>query len=158
MSLKANSFIKAPAIVNNDAIYFLPKMESSQLSPTINYIMASLSSLCFSVSIFKFSCWVIRRSFAGLSVLFIIITLSCATLPALPSTSEDNFYDPCLCLCLSQFSCLCCSIKFCCCILLFFQCLSFSHLEACIYPCLLKNLLLITHVLAPPDTSQYQWQ
>ena len=120
--------------------------------------MAILPSLYYSANIFRISSWVTGRSFTGSSVLFIIITFSCATFFALSGTGEGIFYDPCLCISLSQFLCLCWSLKFYCCILSSFQCLSSNHLEACIYPCLLKNVPLIMHVLASPDTSQYQWQ
>ena len=43
-------------IVNNNAIYLLPKMVSNQSSSHNQTAMASFSSLCFSVSIFRLDC------------------------------------------------------------------------------------------------------
>ena len=114
--LKANAFITAPPIVtNNDAIYFLPTMISNQPSPHNKCAMASFSSLCFPVSIFRLSYRVAGITILGTSGLTTAI-----------------FYDRSLYLCLSQFSCLCCSLKFCCCISSSFQCLS---LNCSVYAC-----------------------
>ena len=55
MLVKANAFTTAPPITNiNDAIYFLTKMITISPAPTIKIFMASFSSLCFSVKIFRF--------------------------------------------------------------------------------------------------------
>ena len=52
LAASPKTFTTAPPIVNNnDAIYFLPKIVSNQPSPTMKIVMASFSSLCFSVSI-----------------------------------------------------------------------------------------------------------
>ena len=147
--LKANVFTTAPPIVNNKDAIFYQKWEAINPAPTIKSVITSFSSLRFLVSLYGLSRRTARWSFIDL---FNILGVSSS------GGATGYFLWPCLCPCLSQFSCLCCSLNFCCYILSSFLCLILNHLEAYICLCLLKNLLLITHVLTHPDKSQYRSQ
>ena len=116
--------------------------KQSTHQPTIKSVIASYSSLCFSLSIFGLSC----RT-AGITIL------------GKSSSGGGNFLWPLL---MSLFEPIFMSVLLTKTLLLYpfvFPMSKFKSLGS-MYICLcpLKNLPLITHVLTPPDTSQYRCQ